>query len=339
MTEAGVLNILLKNEETKGYHFDYPKQQSETVKVVARNLTDIIYESYKRKSCASTSKRYQVLKFINTVCKIPDQHEYEDYMKCGVKQVKDYFPNIENEAVTILAKEIALDLRKYDNIQEKFSRHYSMKHAREKEKQKQIDFINEKKQEKLNKKYQLVAKRKYTFEPNENLINKILGIDHLGTSLDSNIIKKEIKSVEDRDTQIKFAYAMLNTGQIDILTRIFDRISKYKVLIKTERNFLQYIWSTQNDNILNLGEHIDIFYFLLEETLLKHAMKLLEAEDNQEVCKYFMNLENDCDIIKIRKICKNDYNCYLKLKTLLFELYCISYCNENVMKLSDVIII
>lgn len=61
MTEAGVLNILLKNEETKGYHFDYPKQQSETVKVVARNLTDIIYESYKRKSCASTSKRYQVL--------------------------------------------------------------------------------------------------------------------------------------------------------------------------------------------------------------------------------------------------------------------------------------
>lgn len=186
-------------------------------------------------------------------------------MKCGVKQVKDYFPNIENEAVTILAKEIALDLRKYDNIQEKFSRHYSMKHAREKEKQKQIgklilfcytinffysliflDFINEKKQEKLNKKYQLVAKRKYTFEPNENLINKILGINHLGTSLDSNIIKKEIKSVEDRDTQIKFAYAMLNTGQIDILTRIFDRISKYKVLIKTERNFLQYIWSTQS---------------------------------------------------------------------------------------------
>lgn len=92
----------------------------------------------------------------------------------------------------------------------------------------------------------MVAKRKYTFEPNENLINKILGINHLGTSLDSNIIKKEIKSVEDRDTQIKFAYAMLNTGQIDILTRIFDRISKYKVLIKTQRNFLQYIWSTQS---------------------------------------------------------------------------------------------
>ncbi|CAG9861196.1 unnamed protein product [Phyllotreta striolata] len=333
MTEGNVFKILLQKEKLD-YDFDCPKQQLETVKLISKNLSEIIYETYKHKSLASSSKRYQILKFINNVCVIPDNHEYEDYTKCILKQLNEKGARFKNEEVTNFAEELTSDLENYEN--NRSLRYYTRKINREREKRRKIDILNEKMQEKLSNKSLLEVKKRYIFEPNEILMKKILGINDVDKSLSDRF--RNIANQENRNTDITLSYALLNMGETDLLENIFDKISKHKNFINSERNFLRYTWITQNkSSAFFVQRYINAFYFLLEETILKQASDLLGIESQDEADEYFTNLRNNGDILKLREVCKYDYNCYLKLKTLLFELYCLSYCNENIIKLIEFI--
>ncbi|XP_028131099.1 uncharacterized protein LOC114326837 [Diabrotica virgifera virgifera] len=334
MTEAGVFQILLKNEKPEGFNVNYAKHEPEVAKIIAKNLTDIIYQSYKRNSCDSRSKRQQILGFINNLCVIPEQHNYDDYMSCALKQLNKNFISIKEADFN---SNIASDLEAYTrNIFEKGVQEYYLKKVKLKEKKlKAIDTINKRNLENLHKKYHLEVPKKYFFEHNETLIKKLLGSRN--TSLTESVY--DVKSTCDRDKLVKLAYSMVNTKEYDMLNKILSQMLDFSDLNNAEKYLLQYIWSQDYESIhLYIQGYIDLFHFISEQTLIKNATHLIELSDEQDVHQYLSELENDNDIIKLRMICQKDHVYYLKLKSLLYELYCISFCNENVLKLSDVIV-
>ncbi|CAG9830753.1 unnamed protein product [Diabrotica balteata] len=336
MTETGVFQILLKNEKPEGFNgnVSYSKHQPEAAKIIAKNLTEIIYQSYKRNSCDSRSKRQQILGFINNLCVIPEQHNYDDYMTCALKQLNKNFISIKDAD---LKNNIASDLKAYtSNIFENSVQQYYLKKVKLKEKKlKAIDNINKRNLESLDKKYHLEVPKKYFFEHNETLIKKLLGSGN--TSLTESVY--DVKSTYHRDKLVKLAYSMINTKQYDMLNKILSSMLDVSDLNKAEKSLLRYIWSQDYESThLYIQEYIDMFHFISEQTLIKKATHLIELSDEQDVHQYLSDLENDADIIKLRKICQKDHIYYLKLKSLLYELYCISFCNENVLRLSDIIV-
>lgn len=77
------------------------------------------------------------------------------------------------------------------------------------------------------------------------------------------------------------------------------------------------------------------FFFILERIVLKHATHIIKLNDELEVQHYLKGLEENKEILKLKMDCRKRIDVYLRLKQVLYELYCFSFCNENVLKLCD----
>ncbi|XP_056639984.1 uncharacterized protein LOC130447278 [Diorhabda sublineata] len=330
MTETEIFQILLKGE----IDIDFPKQRSEAINVIAEKLTDIIYESYQNGSNNSTTNnRIKTLKFINKICQIRLHHSYENYMKCSLKEIKKSFDTVESEVMINFNKNIADDLKKYrDNVFYKnVDEYYTRKIEKEKAYARKRGMIDEDMREKLGKKYHMQVRKKYSFGTNKKHLKKLLESE----SCDN---QKNEEDVCDSDKIVKLGYTMLNLGKMDILERIIQWISYVDKFNESERKFLRYIWTSQICSVdIFIEKNLDIFYFIIEETLLKCTTHLLGLEQEEDIRRYLSELENECSFRRIKKICGVHLNCQLKLRTLLYELYCMSFCNANVLKLCELI--
>lgn len=66
MTEEKIFKILLNINNASDRTFSDPKLQTEAINIVAKNVTDIIYESLKQKSSTSSTKRGNILVILIT---------------------------------------------------------------------------------------------------------------------------------------------------------------------------------------------------------------------------------------------------------------------------------
>lgn len=79
------------------------------------------------------------------------------------------------------------------------------------------------------------------------------------------------------------------------------------------------------------------FPLILERLVLKYATEILHLKEDTEVYQYFIDLENDKNFRKVRKVCSENTILCKTMKSLIYVLYCHSFCNENVLKLIDFI--
>ncbi|KAG5899579.1 hypothetical protein JTB14_022909 [Gonioctena quinquepunctata] len=306
MTENQIIQILLKEGRNSTNYFDYPKVQKEAVNIIAKNITDIIYESLKLKSSSSNSKRRDILKFLNSICEVREQHtnptEFGKYLigeqktiKCTKSaEVEELIGNCKNE----------LENQNHTSMCANVLKYYEKKNAMQKRKFKCIEFIKERDQVKMDSKYNIHILDGY------------------------------------REKQIKYAYALLNMDiEVDsILEEILNRLSSYEELERYEQTFLQYMFAMGGIFSENVMKLLKPFFFVVEEIVLAFALELLNKENELDVCQYFVDLEGNERFLRLRNLCRSDDVIYLKLKTLIYELYCMSYCNKNILKLCDFII-
>ncbi|KAJ8972448.1 hypothetical protein NQ314_000181 [Rhamnusium bicolor] len=261
MTETRIFEILLRNHKNEDYNFDYPKLQEEAVNIASKTFTDIIYNTLKQKSLASSIKRGKCLEVI-----------------------------------------------------------------------KQMD------QEKLDLKFNIQVRRNFSYyETNETLIRNLLNDDK---QLENKPVINKIETTEFREKQVKLAYALINIKNkedIYLIEKILIRMSRYAKLEEFEVNFLQYVFTLEDETIIPTDLIFEKFPFLLERLILKYSANILCLNEEIDVDLYFINLEDDKKIAKIRTLCKQNTLIHHKLRSLIYELYCYSFCNVNVLKLLDFI--
>lgn len=78
------------------------------------------------------------------------------------------------------------------------------------------------------------------------------------------------------------------------------------------------------------------YFFILERILLKHANYILKLNDEFKVQHY---LKENEEVMKLKINQLKTKDVYFKIKQILYELYCFSFCNANILKLSDAICI
>lgn len=81
---------------------------------------------------------------------------------------------------------------------------------------------------------------------------------------------------------------------------------------------------------------LESFFFVLERIIIEHATSILQFTNENEVLLYMDALKKNREIIVLQKYCDKRRDIYLKLKKIIFELFCLSFCNENVLKLCTV---
>ncbi|XP_023016696.2 uncharacterized protein isoform X1 [Leptinotarsa decemlineata] len=337
MTEMQIFKILLK-EGGNNKTFDYPKQQKDSADIIAKNLTNIIYDSLKQKSSASNIKRRNVLKFLNIISEVKEQHSSaDDWIQTCLSKIRKTFENVE---VCKLLNECNDEFRSFSSntFPDNMIKYHEMKNIKRKKKKKYLDFIKERDQLRLNSKYDIqVVKKISHYEVNENLIKSFAQ----QTDKTSKIVNTSFpQQTDDREKQIKLAYALLNVeNRADgILEGILFRLASYTVLTNYEQTFLQNLFDTGYCLDTKIAPFMDLFFFVLEKIILEHATNLVCKENELDVCQYYVNLEGDYKFLRLREICRKNDTVGLKLKTLIYELYCMSCCNENVLKLIDLIL-
>lgn len=78
------------------------------------------------------------------------------------------------------------------------------------------------------------------------------------------------------------------------------------------------------------------FFFILEGNVLRHAIKILKFGHEFEVRHY---LEDNKEVKRLANICHERIEINFRIKQMLYELYCFSFCNVNILKLCNVICI
>lgn len=90
-------------------------------------------------------------------------------------------------------------------------------------------------------------------------------------------------------------------------------------------------FSDENSNFTPILQNN--FFFVLERLILKNAIFILKCNNKVEICHY---LKEDEQLQKLISICQRQLNIYFKIKQLIYELYCFSFCNENILSLCDI---
>lgn len=126
---------------------------------------------------------------------------------------------------------------------------------------------------------------------------------------------------------------------------LWQRIFKFKHL--SRKYFNQNIGYTFTITIfyINVSQFTDTdlditeslqrnFFFVLERIVLKHAIKIVKFHHDLDVQHY---LEDNKEIKTLTIICSKQLDMNFRIKQMLYELYCFSFCNANVLKLCNVI--
>ncbi|XP_018560941.1 uncharacterized protein LOC108903300 [Anoplophora glabripennis] len=333
MTEGRIFEILLENNKNEDYTYDYPKLQTEATNIAAEKFTEIIYETLKQKSTASQLKRANILKYIHTTCRVKQCHLDENSYECFLRILRKSLDSNEPEDVSQLMRDVNYELENDvpTDLADKVVDFYKRKDYKQKERIKKLEFINKMSQEKLDMKLNMQIRRNFSYyETSENVIRNLIGRSQ---PLENKSSMLQTHTVEYREKQIKFCYALLNLRNSDLclIDTILHRLSTYKKLEEFEINFLLYLWSTEGE-ILNFASLVpEKFPLVLERLILKYATEILQLKEDSDVYQYFTDLKDNKKLAKVRKACAENVVLNKTMKSLIYELYCYSSCNKNVL--------
>lgn len=109
-----------------------------------------------------------------------------------------------------------------------------------------LEFISKMNQEKLDMKLNMQIRRHYSYyETSENIIKDLIGESK---PFENKSVINQTHTIEYREKQIKFSYALLNLKNSDLclIETILQRLSTYKKLEEFEVNFLLYLWNIES---------------------------------------------------------------------------------------------
>nr|CAI5825722.1 unnamed protein product [Callosobruchus analis] len=331
MTEFQIFKTILKNVTDK--QFDFPKLQKESVDVVADTFSNIIYETLKQKSSASSAKRGNVLKFINKLCAVKPPHIENSAAEPYLQVAKNVFLSSDCEEIKILQNEIKKELEKTCDLKENIQRFFKRRNDIHFNIGTRIECIKQLDQEKLKLKYQLLPRKGTAhFEVTRSILQKVT--DNLCTSHENNSSQFNTESLDFRNNQVKFGYAWINLNQDKaVIKKILLKLAKYERMEHFEENFIFTIWRLDGEDFSDymniITEH---FFFIIERIIIEECQKII-ALDHQEAETYLTDLHNGENFTKIRMVCSSIPFIRLKLHSLINELYVLGFCNENLWKL------
>ncbi|XP_060533834.1 uncharacterized protein LOC132706498 [Cylas formicarius] len=312
-----IFNLLLNSRDS----FDYPQLQRDAVDSISANLTDAIYDSLKQKSVGSTSKRTNLLKFVNIVCETREVHfgqkDYKLFLEV-FREKQSYHENVDLEE---FAREAADEFNTLipSSFSARLCEFYQRKNEKQRNKVRSLEFIKGKDQcrlDSLNLGMQ-VFKNFLPYETKRDLINELLRTKE-GEPV-QNSVNEEKGDLED----------------LESLGIILPKLSRYETLEPFEINFLTFLF-IQEGYLAKYSDYvIENFPFLTEKILIRSCKEIIKLKEDREVVNYFENLEFDPRVKRIRSICSKDRIFYCSCKSLIYQLYCYSYCNKNILKLHD----
>ncbi|VEN62034.1 unnamed protein product [Callosobruchus maculatus] len=332
MTEFQIFKTILKNGTEK--QFDYPKLQKDSVEAIADTFSNIIYETLKQKSSASSAKRGNVLKFINKLCAVKSPH-IENSAATPYLQVakKVYLISTDCEGVESLQNDIKNELENISGLKENIQRYFKRKNDIQCNIGTRIECIKHLDQEKLKHKYHLQPRKGIArFEVTGAVVHKVT--DNLCKSHRSNSSELNTESLDFREKQVKFGYAWRNLSEDKaMIEKVLLKLAKYERLEEFEENFIYTIWRLDGKEFLHyMNIIIEHFYFIIERIIIEQCCKIVAMND-QEAETYWTDLQKVEDFTKIKMVCSEVPLIKFKLHSLINELYILSFCNETLWKL------
>nr|CAH7723391.1 unnamed protein product [Callosobruchus chinensis] len=331
MTEFQIFKTILKNSvDTK---FDFPKLEKDSVEVIADTFSNIIYETLKQKSSASSAKRGNVLKFINKLCAVKPPHIGNSSAEPYVQVAKNVYLPTDCEEIASLQNEIENELEKTCDLKEDILRFFKRRNDIQSNIATRIESIKQLDQEKLKLKYQLHPRKGIAhFEVTEAVIHKVT--DNIFNSHRNNSSQSNIESLDFREKQVKFAYAWINLNEDRaVIEKVLLKLAKYERLEEFEENFLFTIWRLDEEDFSHyiniIAEH---FFFIIERIIIEECCKIV-ALNHQEAETYLTDLRDEENFTKVRMVCSVVPVIKLKVHSLINELYILGFCNENLWKL------
>ncbi|CAH1129754.1 unnamed protein product [Ceutorhynchus assimilis] len=330
-----ILNLLAACET----NFEFPALQNEAVELISNNITDIVYTSLKQKSTASSTKRCNLLKLLCKISETPESHLTENHYKVYLKQYEEKFCKSNDlEAVVNLITTISKELEDITgSLHKDVLDFYRRKNKRRAEKAKRIEFIQKMDQEKSD---MHVPRNISHYLTSESLIDDLLK-ENQNKNVNESLEINNFNSRVYRQKQAQFCYAIVNIGKDDkkILESVLNKLTTYNLLERFEIRMLTDLWLMGESNNLDLSAFITKkFPFIIEKIILNCCTDILKLTDSAQVSKYFTDLDQNPHIIKLRDVCTKNLAFYCKLKNIIFELYVLSECNENVYRFCDYII-
>ncbi|KAF7267394.1 hypothetical protein GWI33_019398 [Rhynchophorus ferrugineus] len=274
--ENSILNLLSTSEN----NYEFPNMQSEATDLISINLSNIIYDTLKQKTLTSSTKRLNVLKFLNNISCLSEYHNCENfhqiyldiYKECKIKNIKicNLIQDCQEEIINN-KNDIYNDIQQF----------YEFKNMKRKIKINKLEFIKLKDQEILNLLNIKASKNFFSYEINKHTIIELF--KNCNKLTDINVRYSQTY----REKQIQFCYSLVNMNlkaNYSILKHIMKLILEYKELQRFELEFLIYIWNLQDkhsEDFLNFL--MKDFFFILEKDIINISTDLIAFEHYSEL--------------------------------------------------------
>ncbi|CAH0549439.1 unnamed protein product [Brassicogethes aeneus] len=324
MTESRIFELILKNN-TEITDYSFAKLNRDSVRVISSKFAEVIYETLKQKSKNSAIKRINILKFLNNLCVVNESHLHKESYSYHVNKIKCRYKKYDIlEDIRSDLNGLNVDLRG-EILKCSDRRNY-------KDRRKHLENIKKFDEEKINlhfKKPLLLTKKVSCCKTSKVLVQSLFGEEEI-----RNVDKKVIHDVEYRRKQIKFGYSVTNLQIKDfseIVFIIFNELKSYGKLEMFECEFIEYTFNNCDKNkvvnfiILN-------FPFAYEKITIKLCKNILKCQNEQEINNFFTDLGDNKHYKLIQNICLENIELTYKIKSIIYELFCYSYCNENVLR-------
>ncbi|KAL3272095.1 hypothetical protein HHI36_022557 [Cryptolaemus montrouzieri] len=348
MTQQAIFEYLLQNNSFSSSNKDliYPSLIPEAAEGVSEKIAGIFYDSLKVKSIASSHRRTNLLKFLQNLISVNNEHHFlsDKNYSCALNHLKSNYEK-KDEFIEQLKKcEDEVKCRRL-KLYEKIVDTQKKKYIRQKE-------INAQKVNKLRDKKlwenlnnlgftcNIIQNRSLVYEPNESNIRKIFQTEQPETDDDlesKTVLQTTNISPEYRLKQIKFGYAVMNVGSDgeieESLHVVLDNLSSYEELHSYEKDFLKYIFKNLGKYRFLQKDFCDNFFFILENDVMEMCTRLIELEENNQIQSFFHDIKQEDGFSHLKTICGRNPHLSAKIKNVFYVLYCYSFCNVNILNL------
>ncbi|XP_066251498.1 uncharacterized protein [Euwallacea similis] len=330
-----ILNLLAAGKNGSAGDYSYPMLQTRALESIASNVTEAVYTSLGENSTLSSTRRCNLLKFVNNICQTPTFYLTQGSTKIYLNQHKKEFcdtllPNIK-VLIQLIQKEMdQLPLDTHSQV----SSFYKRRNKCRKSNARKLEYIKQMDKERLHNDQIHLQRNISHYETCQNLIDHLIVCGNVHSNIGSRIDSKE-----SRKKQIGFCYAVMNVnnGECDkaIIDHILEKLLTYKELEFYEVKFLEDLWLYEDYFTSSI---VAKFPWIVEKIIISCCAEIVKLRDSSQVSEYYASLDMNKAILKVRKECTENLELFLKLKNLIFELFIFSYCNENVYNFLDYII-
>ncbi|XP_066153579.1 uncharacterized protein [Euwallacea fornicatus] len=330
-----ILNLLAADKGESTGDYPYPMLQKKALESIAYNVTEAVYTSLEENSKLSSTRRCNLLKFVNNICQTPTFYLTQGGTKIYLNQHKKEFCD---EAVPTIQPLIQLIHNEIDelplDIHSQVSSFYKRRNKCRKNKARTLNYIKQIDKERLHNDQMHLQRNISHYETCQSLIDHLIVCgsehSHIGSRIDSKEFRKK---------QVGFCYAVINVnnGECDkaIIDHMLEKLLTYKELELYELEFLEDLWLYEDYYTSSI---VTKFPWIVEKIIISCCAEIIKLTDGSQVSEYYASLDKNKALLKVRKECTANLELFLKLKNLIFELFVFSYCNENVYKFSDYII-